>query len=782
MVFGSKPKVDVTEYSLSVHFGIAAGPLDAITEIRIGEKVAWSGRATALSSLAINKPNLFGGQKKEGGPIGQAIYLPGGAAQVLPGSLAAKLGLSSSTAPAYRGLGSLWFTGGGVGVPTVIEDPEFGDVSSLPPALRFALIRQAQASGQAISNSKGFIWTMNSPNIPTVEVKAERAPKGLNPAQAMIGPDANPAHMIYECLTDQDWGMGENPSLMDVASFNAAAETLIAEEFGLSMVWTAQAEIEKFVNEIINHIQATIFIHPRTGLWTLKLLRDDYDVNAIPSFDDSNSLVASYQRRGHGETANEVVVSWTNPSSEESEAVSVQDLSGIAAQGGRIVSDSRDYFGIRKRDLAGRVAVRDLRSVSAPLATVEVIVDRSGWDLVPGAVIKLSSIEHNFTNVVFRVTKADYGRVNSGGVKLSLVEDVFSFSYENYYQPSPSQWQDPSAEPEDMPYVQPFTIPAFFVPRVVSELPVAPEVILGLFAAAANDDTPEFAFAEEATDPGGELFFEIQSERATVARGALSAPLVSEGQTTFETPSTTSGDAFIPGNFVLIGAGSDEQLEIAYIRQVADEVGLLWTLDRGVLDTVPRNWPAGTQLWVFSLSTPFDDDIPREPGALTRYKLLPSTSLGSLDVEDATIREYTMIDRPYRPLRPANVKVNGQGFGQVDARETPIVTATWANRNRLTELDALLQWTAPGVAPEAGQTTVIEVRDIDGNLVNTITGLSGESHTFDLDYDLMGLPIVSLRFLSEVGSVRSLQGHDIQVRLRTTGYGYGYGLVYGGEP
>lgn len=106
----SSQKMRVTEYFMSIHFGLAV-EVDALLEIQIDEKTAWSGTMTQEGNILINKPDLHGGIKKEGGAVGIAYFLPGGAQQMLPEALANRLGLSRATAPAFRGRATIFFVG-----------------------------------------------------------------------------------------------------------------------------------------------------------------------------------------------------------------------------------------------------------------------------------------------------------------------------------------------------------------------------------------------------------------------------------------------------------------------------------------------------------------------------------------------------------------------------------------------------------------------------------------------------------------------------------------------
>ena len=201
--------------------------------------------------------------------------------------------------------------------------------------------------------------------------------------------DANPSHIIYECLTDSDWGMGADPAGIDAASFQAAAQTLYDEGFGLWLQWQAQSSIEDFINNVLEHIRGAIFPHPRTGKMTLRLLRDDLDLPNLKEITPDNATLTSFSRKGWGETVNEVVVTWTRPETEKEETVRIQDLANVAQQGG-IVSSSKNYHGIRTAELAIRVAERDLREESAPLAACEVEVNRGFWDTTPFDGVKVT--------------------------------------------------------------------------------------------------------------------------------------------------------------------------------------------------------------------------------------------------------------------------------------------------------------------------------------------------------------------------------------------------------
>src|SRR5690606_26606799 len=110
---------------------------------------------------------------------------------------------------------------------------------------------------------------------------------GLIPGGFESG-DMNGAHIIRECLTNQDWGMGYPESDIDDDSFTAAADTLYSEGLGISILWDRQAQIEDFIAEIVRHIDAALYVSRRTGKFVLKLIRADYNPAELITLDESN--------------------------------------------------------------------------------------------------------------------------------------------------------------------------------------------------------------------------------------------------------------------------------------------------------------------------------------------------------------------------------------------------------------------------------------------------------------------------------------------------------------
>jgi len=779
----------VVDYFMSIHFGICHGPVDALLNVWIKEKNAWPGEmtpddkfvkpfwyignfakiirdmaglpapaeplptklaVTAEGMFPIDRLDLFGGDEKEGGAKGEAYFLPGGSEQRMPEHLAAKYGMTSGTMPGYRGLATVMFTGW--------------------------------------DNGAGFMWSQNNPYLPSTWVTVFRQAKGLNEWKRTISDttgthaDVNPANIIYEALTDPQWGMGGGDTSLDINSFLHAQDVLFNERFGLSLMWSQQTTIEAFVSEILDHIQATLFLNPTNGLLTLKLIRDDYVFDELPIYNPDNCDLESRSRKAWGETINEINIRWTNPENEEQETVTFQDLGNVVMQGGQVVSETREYYGIRNKELAAFVGARDIRTASQPLFAATMIADRSAWKRVPGECIRLQWPEDGLLDVVMRVMKVDYGTTGQPDVKVELMEDIFSQAPAAYVVPPVTEWIDPTSKPRPMDYVEIVTAPYPMLSRMDTTLTeeMYPRVMPVIFAASEEFDAYGYNLVGTSVLATGAVVESVVTSAPVTPRGEITGNLSVEASSLMTTGMFGQIDGsgeLEPGLFAALGSGGDANMELVLLDSFNATTNT-WTVSRGIFDTVPKAWPPGTPIW-FLTSMGFDT-TDRAAGTVARYKLLTKTSGGILPREEAPEHAKLLSDRPYLPFRPANVKVGGTGIGAGRRVYTSAqaVTVTWANRNRFLEDTVAYKWDAANSTPEEGQTTVIEVLDDFGTVIETLRDLPGT--TASVPYTAFkGWRFPRIRVSSERDGFRSLQGVEIGIEFRLFGYGNFYGSDYG---
>ena len=757
-------EIEISEYNMSMHVGIcAAGEGLELLSVKYGDKEIWSGEASEKSVFAIDKGNLLGGERKEGGAKGMLTWLPGDRHQSLPAYIWSRLGLTRDTAPGFRGLASLFFSGTQDSVTTVETEP--GEISGY-----LALRDELHDSGRA-GKYAGFLWGTNNPYLRDIKARVRRAPVGLNPSLALIPiPNsstgrkqfaANPAHMIFECMTNRDWGLGENISTFDIPAYEACAQTLYDEGLGLNMIWTQQSEIRQFVNEILDHIQGATFVDPRTGKHTMKLLRGDYNANALPQINQSNAKISNFRRKTWGEITNEVTVTITNAETGKEQSVTVQDLGAITVQGGPTPS-AKNYYGIPYQKLGIEVGERDLAASVYPIATCDAEVSRAFWDQANSDVLEVSWPEYQIERVIMRVSEVEKG---GNTIKLSLYEDIFGAERATYLDPSDTAWEDPAQPPAPLTLYHIGTAPAFMMAAALraddpGDLDY-PEAMSGLIIGPDSDDDVSYDLVTNIRDVNGVVRQETVGNRALAATFILPTGLPAEATSFNVDIAGLRGVAPQQGDFILFSTGPDSTSEIVTVE--GRNSGGRLILNRGTLDTVPRDWPAATRGWVIPDAAASPDLTIRAVGEVVSYWPRTRTSLGLLPLNSTSVIMTTLTNRAHRPNRPANVRVNGIGFGSV-AVPSGDLTVTWAIRNRTLESTQIVKWGEADLVPEPGQVTQIDLLDVFGAIITSFRNLTGSSFTVPRTA-FGGRSSGSIRVVAVSNGMVSLQGHQVEVIL-----------------
>jgi hypothetical protein len=239
--------------------------------------------------------------------------------------------------------------------------------------------------------------------------------------------DMNPAHIIREAYTDTLWGMGYSADDLDDASFTAVADTLYAENFGLSLTWVQQSTIEEFVTEVLRHVSGARYVDRVTGLIKLKLIRNDYAIDDLLVLDESKLVkLEDVKRKLVGELANSVTVTYSATPRGDQGSLTIFDEGLLQMQGG-VVSSKIDYPGVTNSFIAGNLALRDLRMLSTPLLSCTAYASRHAADLNIGDAFVLNEASYGIDHMVMRVLTIDVGDGVNNTVKLTCVEDVFFY-------------------------------------------------------------------------------------------------------------------------------------------------------------------------------------------------------------------------------------------------------------------------------------------------------------------------------------------------------------------
>jgi hypothetical protein len=585
--------------------------------------------------------------------------------------------------------------------PTSSVDAALAIIRTLPPADIFGF-------NIALTNTAYTARIDNTPvdGVPVIPPGNTQALVASLRGAFGNGPDMNPAHIIRECLTNRDWGLGYGSVEIGV-SFTAAADALYTEGFGLSLIWQQDSSIEEFIGSILDHIDATLFIDRRTGLWELKLVRADYVAASIPVFDETNVVDwGRLGRRSPADLVNSVTVRFTDAWTDDTGAVSVTDTARVQAMG-EVLATTLDYPGIRYQGLAVRVAERDLRALSAPLLTGEIVVNREGASLGPGDVILVNSARLGITDVVMRISEIGQGDGRDNGIRLKIAEDVFALG-----TTAIAGGRLPCGTGVAAP-------PRALARRMVEESPY------WLLVRELGHSEADRILGE---DPGAGALT-ATGERPSA--DALAAELwinsgtgpAQEGVVTFAPSALLAADLPDDPEARVIAVNGWRDIGEVGIGTLASLGGELVRIDgitataitvgRGCLDTVPRTHAAGTSVIFF-------DEVARitesawAAGETLAARLLPETGRGTLAFAIAPEDILTLDRRAVRPLPPGRVQGNGSYFPDVDALIAGNLVLSWAHRDRLTQTSpVIVDHTGASIGPEPGVSYSVEIRWID---------------------------------------------------------------------
>ncbi len=714
------------QYYLGMHMVICHGPVDSFQKIVVADRQAWAGDVTASQQIYVNAPELFGGRKKEGGIQGYVDVMMGEATQPRNSYLMSKIG---SVIPAFRGVLSVVLRRVYVCAMTQYPKPWAFKVKRIP----------------------GRAWY---------------------PSKAEINGSANIAHVIYETLTNVDWGMGYPSTAIDQPSFIAAADTLFAEGLGVSVLLMQQDTIESFTYQMLGHCNGMLYTRPDNGQFSIKLLRDDYNVPDLPLFNESNvTKLESFERPAYAEIVNEIVVTYHPQGGTEDDSVTVQDLASIQAQQG-VISQAANYPGIDTAANAARLAMRDLKQKSTPLARIRIHVNRKAWNVTLGSVFRFSWAEHELTDVVMRVLGMNYGTLENGEIVVDAVEDIFGLPLNSYVAPQPPIWTDPVQPPaplslhrvEDSTY---FELANSLLTEDLTALDGA-DAYLTSYGAEGSQYLTGY---ELWTSPPGGVYSYASSGDLT-ANATLVAG-ISETATSVTLTNMTGRCTFVqPNTYAYLNN------ELIRVDTFNEDTGLL-TMGRGCLDTVCAKHAAGDRLWFAEAGRTREPTL-RTVGANMASKALPRSGAGMLSLADAPATAYTLKARHWKPYPPGNFRVNTQAY---PATINGPLALSWSHRDRTQQVvKPIIDHTAGNIGPEAGATYRVDVYRQNGStLITSVTGITAALWNWpneNLDTNNVPDSVQRIKVTTVRDGVDSWQSHDITVER--TGAGYNLGNHLGG--
>ena len=500
-----------------------------------------------------------------------------------------------------------------------------------------------------------------------------------SPADGGCGPcrDMNPAHIIRECLTDTNWGMGYAETDIDETSFAAAAQTLFDEGLCISLLWDREVTIEDFVGEVLRHVDAVLYVSRRSGKFVLNLIRDDADSNTL-ILDESNvSGVEDVRRPTLSELTNTLSIVYWDMGEDVQESLTVHNEALRQIQGQEI-STTIQYPGFTKRDLAARVALRDLRQLSTPLLTCELKASREAQALNIGDPFYLDWPDLEINMLLMRVDEIDYGDGIDNSVTIMAIEDTFGVPTTATTSPQPPLWVDPGlaeATPAQPRLVTeaPYYALAQTQGQLDTDIALLDNADLGYLMVAGGRQNAEF-IANVYTDDGSGYSLSVVAD---FAPWAYTADALTEVTTSVDASSSKDLSIATAGTLAYI---NDEIVQVSAIDEDSSGIYTL-TLVRGCLDTVPVKHGAGSAiiLWEeFAESS----ETQYVRGEEVSAKFLTTTEQDQLTLAEAPEDSMQLDSRAIRQFAPGNLRIDGLYYPQ-SYTWTGTHTLTWNRRSNV---------------------------------------------------------------------------------------------------
>jgi hypothetical protein len=660
---GSKNVTTGYRYYMSIHMGLCRG-IDDLVEVRVGDRAVWQNTLIGTGNKQyIYMPNLFGGDKGEGGIDGLLTIFKGDFDQAIPGELKWMFG---EDVPAYRGIVTFHFDG------------QICANSPYPKPWSFRVRRATEDwDGSVWYESKSVIWMKD------------------NTIKAM-----NPAHILYEVQTNSAWGRGFSADQLDLPSFIAAADQLHAEKFGLCLAWRRQDSLKNFIQQVLDQVGGALFIDRTSGLWKLVLIRDNYKADDLKLFDYSTGLLRTEEDNNAATdlATNQTVVTFKNPVNNLEETIRAENVASIQQHG--LISENKSYEGIPTAELAGRIAARDMKISQSSLKKFKLVFDRRAYAIQPADVFRLALPERGIESIVVRAVRVEHNTLTNGEITVTVVQDVFGLPASSYLKDQPSMYEPPNFDPQPI------------LNKAIFEMPFV-NLLSEYSLSQLTNELKDYSFIAVAAEKPSSIHLDLEVFSKSLTESEWSSgghcdysftAQIADELKLSAAASVCSLTKIIDKELVTIGSCALINNEIVRVDAI-DLIQNTVTLARGCADTVPAAHAVNSRIWFYSESSVTSDSFYTR-NQTSEIKLLSATTTGQLDIDAASADSFTTAARASRPYPPAMLTINGLSY---PASIAQLEKVEWRGRNRISQALSVVDQQHAHIDPEAGVTYTLRV-------------------------------------------------------------------------
>lgn len=331
----------------------------------------------------------------------------------------------------------------------------------------------ATAIGQDVKNNEGVYaeqlngiahiaykqWSvgLNITNIPSTTVVAKRT-LASPISYANMSNGANPAAVIYDLLTDTNWGGQINPSQINTDSFNAAATIWYNKGYGLNIIYKEQVPLRTMIEQVLGWVGGSFYMD-QTAKYCLHAFSDSE--TAIATLDEYDYAEFILERPSWESTHNDIRINWVDAKNDYvRKTYALFDSANYRVQG-CISQLNVDLLAFNDAAAVARRGWELLKTQSYPSLKLQIKVpEKSAYSLFVGGVVDISHSLYSITNMKFRILSMDFGDLDSLSVSMKL-EEIVECNIDGAFGSigDTSNWSQPSYLPAALAHQAVFELP-----------------------------------------------------------------------------------------------------------------------------------------------------------------------------------------------------------------------------------------------------------------------------------------------------------------------------------
>lgn len=486
-------------------------------------------------------------------------------------------------------------------------------------------------------------------------------------------PDINPIHKIREILTD-DTAMAKPEIDVNDVNFIKAADRIWDEGLGVSWAVDEKSCLDA-IEELCYHMEAGIRVNRQTGLYEMVLFRDDWFAeDEIHSITENKIKDLSLEVMNSDDIVNQLNVTYYDRERIKNSTFSVYENGSILTMGyANAESIEFPYFmNMRNAEI---VANWKLKQFSTPAWSGSFTTgwrEARKWNRYD--LIRLPWSKKWNGTILARIMKINLGNGVDNTVTIDF-EEVIPYSGEMNTSIIVDDPIDAAPQAPHPATFRTFEIPYYNLVQLKTQTALDLELVknpdVGFVGAVAGKSQQNSINAQLHTESSVGYEFVSTVEYASFAR--IEQP-INRLQESFILKNEDLSIQFRPDSLIMI----DEEIMI-YKSYDAETKTL--TVERGALDTIPKNHIANTVLYFYEDAFAYDSEE-YVPPKTVNMTVLTTTPSGIESLETSPKRQVEIESRAIRPYPPANVKFNDAYYPETLITTNDIVLA-WSSRNRL---------------------------------------------------------------------------------------------------